>query len=464
MSPYVIANTVSTNSQYSIATSYSINSAILNEERTFYVSLPKSYNKGNAGYPVLILLDGEQNIEHSVASARMLANWRGIPEVIIVAIKSKRRVKDFTPSQDLSYSKDSGGASLFAKFIEKELMQFVDNTYRTHPYRILEGHSFGGTFALSQLLKNNPYFNAYIVIGPALWWNSRELISYAESSWQPKRGSMKPLSLSIGELDGYGMKQDIKRFNDILKSRYLDETLLNFQIFSNEGHMSATLPSVYEGLVHVFKEAKYSKELWHNFTSNGFKQFIANTNAIYGPNAKQSGELLIELSQTLIEKGDYSGAITVLKENLVSYPENLFNYEELAHAYVLNDQPTLAIEQYNGAIKAAQQSTTSRVGQITRYKAAINVLEHPVTYTLDELKSFEGCFQSDSGKIFTFMVENGHLIGKRKGWINFRLFSTKKDHFMMRVQPRLELKFERNNVIFNANGIEYIYKRLDCID
>ena len=154
---------------YTIASKFSINSSILNEDRTFFVSLPESYDKSGSTYPVLLLLDGAQNLEHSVASARMLSKWKGTPEVIIVAIPSINRVKDFTPTKDVSYANGSGGADKFAMFIEKELMEFVDKHYRTHPFRILEGHSLGGLFAADQFLTQNSFYNAYIIISPALW-------------------------------------------------------------------------------------------------------------------------------------------------------------------------------------------------------------------------------------------------------------------------------------------------------
>ncbi len=451
--------TITEEGNYSIAKGYKIYSETLSEDRAFYVSTPIDYDQSDSTYPVLILLDGKQNIEHSVASARMLAQWRGIPGIIVVAIPSTNRVRDFTPSKDANYSSESGGASNFATFIENEIMSFVDANYRTHPYRIIEGHSLGGAFVLSQFLQNNAFYNAYIAIGPSLWWNDWELVKQVEDNWQSTINSETPIFLGIGQLDGGGMQQDLTRFANAISR---GNSNVEHRAFPNEGHMSATLPSVYDGLAHIFKGAIYSEKQWGDFNPESFLKFLKTAQSTYGSSAKQTGEVFAALANHLIAKKDYAGAIVVLKENLKHYPENLFNYEELANAYALNDQSDMAISVYRDAILAASNEQSDSDGLQHKYKTAIKLIEEPAIYSREQLLKFEGCYQSEPTKRFDFYVENEQLFGRREGWQDFRLFNGEANQFYMRVQPGLTFEFEQEQVRFSAFGIDYNYSRIEC--
>lgn len=57
-----------------IDTAVSIHSSILNEEVTLNISLPKGYNKGKAGYPVVYVLDVRHNFSFTVEAAQILYN------------------------------------------------------------------------------------------------------------------------------------------------------------------------------------------------------------------------------------------------------------------------------------------------------------------------------------------------------------------------------------------------------
>jgi enterochelin esterase-like enzyme len=61
------------------------------------VALPAGYASSNASYPVLYLLDGEQNIWHVAGSVEVLTRTGAMPPVIIVGVKSGNRMRDFNP-------------------------------------------------------------------------------------------------------------------------------------------------------------------------------------------------------------------------------------------------------------------------------------------------------------------------------------------------------------------------------
>jgi predicted alpha/beta superfamily hydrolase len=122
---------------------------------------------------VLYLLDGESNFEFTAAIIHFLAENERIPGMIVVGIDSgdrSQRTHDLTaPSQveiERRFSPGNGGADVFLAFIDSELVPYVEKNYRTRPYRILVGHSFGGLFAIHTLATRPMLFNAYIAIDP----------------------------------------------------------------------------------------------------------------------------------------------------------------------------------------------------------------------------------------------------------------------------------------------------------
>ena len=64
--------------------------------------------------------------------------------------------------------------------LERELIPYVESNFRTHPYRLLEGHSFGGLFSTYALMNKPELFNAFIIQAPALWWNKEEMTGQAK--------------------------------------------------------------------------------------------------------------------------------------------------------------------------------------------------------------------------------------------------------------------------------------------
>lgn len=234
-----LANKIEMTEDYQLlglGTQHKLQSDILNEERPVIISLPVGYNDNQAEYPVLYVLDGLQNIKHIVGTVELLTESGLIPSIIVVGVESLDRNRDFTPSkagEDLQGSTgnsgipQSGGAPKFLEFLSEELIPFVDNNYRTHPYRILEGHSFGGLFSVYTLMENPELFDAFIIQAPALWWNKEEMTEKAKTFFKSNRILNKTVYFGIGGGDGWGMQQELIRYVDVVK-QHQSKTLDGF--------------------------------------------------------------------------------------------------------------------------------------------------------------------------------------------------------------------------------------------
>jgi len=130
----------------------------LGETRDVFIRLPRGYadeaGPDAARYPVLYVLDGGDYFEPFAGVVQYLTMYEMIPEVIVVAVPHGDRMKELTFSPSNEENGDwptSGGAESFQRFLEEELIPTIDHSYRTHPFRILVGHSLGGLFAVESL-------------------------------------------------------------------------------------------------------------------------------------------------------------------------------------------------------------------------------------------------------------------------------------------------------------------------
>ncbi|HET7433908.1 MAG TPA: alpha/beta hydrolase-fold protein, partial [Thermoanaerobaculia bacterium] len=165
-----------------------IDSKVLGESRTVLVHFPASYRAGTRSYPVLYMTDAEAQLAHTAATATFLARAGRMPEMIVVGVTNLDRTRDLTPTHVDGISIDgqpisfptSGGAPKFLTFFETELIPTIEKTYRTQPYRVFAGHSFGGLFALNALFTRPKLFNAIIAVSPSFTWDNHWVLRTAQ--------------------------------------------------------------------------------------------------------------------------------------------------------------------------------------------------------------------------------------------------------------------------------------------
>ncbi|WP_157667776.1 alpha/beta hydrolase [Comamonas serinivorans] len=141
-----------------------LDSAVLGQSRSVAVSLPASYGREpGLRYPVLVLLDGPQQLAHTESLVRFLARGEVIPELLVVAVAPIDRSRELTPARvtdaprgpgpqtatpvvgpQATHAAQTGGADDFLAFIEHELLPALDRSYRTTAWRALFGHPTAG--------------------------------------------------------------------------------------------------------------------------------------------------------------------------------------------------------------------------------------------------------------------------------------------------------------------------------
>lgn len=348
-----------------------LQSDILQEEREIIVTLPEGYGETDSRYPVIYLLDAEQNIRHASGTADVLTRTGGMPPAIHVGIASADRDKNFTPSK-MSHVAKSGGGPKFLEFITEELKPFIEKNFRTHPFSILEGHSLGGTFTVFAMMERPNEFDAYVVVSPALWWNEEGQTERAKEFFSDGKKFNKAAFFAIGTEDGYGMRRDLKRFIEVLEASNLSEFRWEHVELEGEGHMSAPLRAHYFGMKHIFSDMQTPPEMFDAFDAGEFLAHEKRIAAKYGLEAKQTGESYMRLAFHLMEQNEEEAALAVLRRNADAYSKWHMNYNHIGQLQEKMGDMKGAIDSYRAALELTREHGDDWA---QKYQEMIEVLE-----------------------------------------------------------------------------------------
>ncbi|MCK5137888.1 MAG: hypothetical protein KAR19_19030 [Bacteroidales bacterium] len=328
-----------------IGKTVTISSEILDEDRTMLVYLPPGYEQATEEYPVLYLLDGETHFLHGSGIVQYLSRLGLIPQMIVVAITNVDRTRDFSPTHDQRLP-TSGGAEKFLSFLDSELIPHVDEYYRTANFRILMGHSFGGTFATFSLLNNPELFNAHIAISPYLHYDNNYLIKQSKTKLKSKYKTHKFFYMTVGYEINYF--EPLKEFYTILEEKSGRTIDFQYTIMEKEDHGTIPHLSIYNGLKYIFSdfilpEAKIIEGLV------AVDAHYSNVTDKYGYTVEAPEITINILGYRYLQNNDLENAIHVFKENTKRYPKSANVYDSLGEAYENNDQMDLAEVNYQKA-------------------------------------------------------------------------------------------------------------------
>jgi len=364
-----------------LGTQYILKSKILQEQRPIIISLPLGYENSNANYPVLYLLDGLGNIKHEIGTVELLTDSGIIPPMIIVGIESLDRSRDLTPSnagQDVyggagnSGIPQSGGAPKFLQFIESELIPFVESNFRVHPYRLLEGHSFGGLFSTYALMEKPDIFDAFIIQAPALWWNKEEMTEKAKGFFKSNSNMDKAIYFGIGGGDGWGMRQELKRYVQVIEENPRKNLRWKHEEVGDEDHDASRLLLNYHGLKYIFSDLIATEELLNDYSDVAFLKGERELMNKYGQHARRPVSNYVDIALKLLKEENNLGAIVVFKRAVEAYPKYIGLMTNLAKLYEKTKQENKAIDTYKLAI---QLSKKLKLGQEDDLKNEINKLK-----------------------------------------------------------------------------------------
>lgn len=226
-----------------------IQSKKLNEERTFTVYTPASYESNpQKKYPVLVVLDGEYLASPFEGILKYGAYWDDLPEMIIVAINQNYGETRFNDSLSGDDGLPADSGAKFFEFIGIELLPYVQSKYRTIPFRMIAGHDTTAGFLNFYLYKDDPIFNAFISLAPEMAPGMEERIADRLQNIQ------KPIfyyhATSTGDLEE--IQEKTKKLDDVAKDIKNPVLKYRYDVFKNTSHYSLVAEAIPSAMYFIF--------------------------------------------------------------------------------------------------------------------------------------------------------------------------------------------------------------------
>jgi predicted alpha/beta superfamily hydrolase len=347
----------------------SIYSSILEETRRYQLYLPPTYDQYETSkkYPLVIILDGDRLFQVTAGNMDFLSKTGKIPESIILGLSNTNRVRDFTPTisltnyegQNDNSLKDSGGAEKFLQFLQQELIQEIDQKYRTNRYIILIGHSLAGLFG-SYVLTTESMIKGFVLIDPSLWWDNEIMSLRVKEVEKIDRTNSR---IYLSSADNFDLSSEMERMRNsqenfmvILKKNGLPNNNLNYKIFENENHGTIPLKSIIEGIEFIFDgyfiegmKYKKSKEI-----IDSFKRFDDRM----GVHFPALEAMINWLASRKLKVKDYQEGIELLEMNYKNYPDSWKAKYNLGLGYEQMGDKGTALKYYQEALKINPENQT----------------------------------------------------------------------------------------------------------
>jgi enterochelin esterase-like enzyme len=234
-------------------------SRLFKNTRYLRVWLPPGYDEAhNAAhfYPVLYLNDG-QNLFESISAfggvewqvdetADRLIREGAVPPMIIVGIDNtgKDRLREYMPHRSMHPKILRVYGKYYPEFLLKEVMPFVEATYRvaTSPENTgLGGSSLGALISLYTAIVRPGVFGRLLLESPSLWASGRQAIkdSRPVRIW-PERIFLAAGTAETGnEERNRSVVDDLRELEAILRRAVLSERRLRMVIQDGAAHTEA---------------------------------------------------------------------------------------------------------------------------------------------------------------------------------------------------------------------------------
>ncbi|MEO8276871.1 MAG: alpha/beta hydrolase-fold protein [Thermoanaerobaculia bacterium] len=361
----IFATTAASAREVSIGESFVLKSAILHEDRRYEVALPASYAWAeDRRYPVLFVLDGADHFAHSAASVAYLADKGDIPEMIVVAIDSTVRVRDFTQTDWSSHWIGGGGAAKFREFLANEMLPTIDRTYRTQPFRVLSGHSAGGQFVLWCLPSDRPLFQAYVALSPSLDWDDGLPIRDLEKGLR----SVPDLSgfVYVARSDDFGgALADFEKLVAVLRSGAPAGLRVKSAALPLESHTTIPLLGQIDALRSLYEGWRLPEDLVDQGV-DATRDYFAALSKKLGIAVPLPESALNDLGYAALGREQFAQAIALFEENVRANPGSANARDSAADGYLAAGDLPAAKASADRAVELAKRFRLSNLAAFER--------------------------------------------------------------------------------------------------
>ncbi len=451
-----------------IGEKFHLYSDLLNEERELWIYTPEGYQEEKESYGVIYLLDGPGNFLHTSATAQFLSRNGRMPGMIVVGIANTDRTRDLTPKLLTDTSRrfpNAGGADNFLNFISEELIPYIDKNYRTTPYKLLIGHSFGGLFVNHALVHRPEIFNDFISISPSLWWDEQLLVDQTQTHFKSNKDQGGYLYMTMGN-EGENMLSGARKLAAVLEESAPENFKWEFDLMESETHNSVPARSTYKGLEFIFEDW-YLPNLFEMYETGGIDaldEHFANISKRWSYKLKAPERTINQIGYALLNQDKIDEAIQVFTRNVETYPESSNVYDSLGEAFMKKKDHKLAIKNYKKSIELNPGNENSKE-MLAKMGVDISSVSPDIVLPEKVLQKYVGIYQTPQFTIEIYL-EGGQLFGKPAGQQAVELVPISKTEFYTKmVEARIYFRLDDqgipNMMTVQMNGSENIGVRLN---
>ena len=360
----------------------SIFSKTLSESRDFWVRLPDNFQPDNdEKYAVIYLMDGF-SLESTLEA--VYGNYWGhyLPHMILVGISNrKNRTRDLTTSQikmrrGSAFDSETGGAETFTKFMEEELIPYIDSNYPTMAYRTLIGHSYAGLFTLNMLVNHKHLFQNYIAIDPSLDWDDQKLLKETKEKLKTESYEGKSLYVSLAAEQLHMWNEEITmenimddsseftlfarsiiEFSNYTKSQKQNGLNFSWKVYNEDLHGTVPLPSIRDGLIFLFEWYQFKSPQKYNNPETPIEELVSllkEQEQIYTehfgvPTAPMIDEMLNGYGYMNMQMGQPKKAFMFFEMNIRYNPTSANANDSMAEYYEFQNDKENALKYLNKA-------------------------------------------------------------------------------------------------------------------
>jgi predicted alpha/beta superfamily hydrolase len=243
-----------------------LHSVIVGDDYKLSVALPAGYDASHSSYPVLYVTDANTNFAAAAQTIRHLTQNKELPPMIVVGIGYRTdslakilRLRDMTPDHDPSIRRSHAGRSAsFLRFIQEELMPFVQKNYRASSDAGYTGMALGGVFGLYVLFHEPETFHRYLIASPSIWYDSSVIFKYEQEYARTHHDLPVRLYLSVGgreetEANFTHMETNLKQLAGTISNRHYPGLHLRTQLLDGETHFSVYPVALSHGLREIYR-------------------------------------------------------------------------------------------------------------------------------------------------------------------------------------------------------------------
>ena len=324
------------------------------EKRQLKIQVPRNYEANtDTMYPVIVVFDGDYLFEPVSGIADYYSYWDEMPDAIVVGINQiNNKDIDFSCDEINGLPFESGAA--FFEFITYDLFNFIDNNYRTVPFRTIVGHGESANFLNFYLFQEQPFFNAYISLSPSFTEKMALRLKEQFTDLQT------PIfySLTTAEDDRKNSRNSINALHKSLDAISNDNFHYNYNYYKGKSHyelVNHALPTAFEKIYKAFKpidRKEYKEKLLMYSDGNAMDYVVKKYNTIktmYGVDKQIRINDFNAVEAALRKTEDWEAFKELGKLALDEYPDTMLGKYYMGLHYENIGEPKKAIKAYGGA-------------------------------------------------------------------------------------------------------------------